>query len=372
MNWTSIFAIPNWSSQFYIIRSIRLSIAISVAIAMSSYLNLEGLYSFALFISPLLMAISDMVTDIKTRVKMLLVVWLGLSLMTLGLAFLDRSVWALIIFILVLVRASFDISFFFPPRNMFFTIILLGFSFFLPLNLEGSTIGPFLFWIMMGAFWYLFTLFIGYLTYSILEQQKEFTWANFFYIDAKHGLTKTSDFLVGKTIAKQRRAVEIHSDRLNIFSHPYRLAISMIIAYLLSLNIEFQNSYWIMMTVILIHNPSNKISAGLPKIFKRFTGTLLGLLIMAGLLYLNPNAVILYLLIAFCAFMIFLSIRDNYFVAVIFITVLVLSSLEINQNLSEFILYERFIDTIIAISIVLGAHAILSLIRKLIKKLRSY
>jgi len=372
MNWTSIFSIPNWSSQFYIIRSIRLSFAITIAAAMSSYMELSGLYSFAFFVAPLLMAISDMVTDIKTRVKMLLVVWLGLTLMTLGLAFLDRSVWTLIIFILVLVRMSFDISFFFPPRNMFFTIILLGFSFFLPLNLESNNIGPFLFWIMIGAFWYLFTLFIGYSTYSILEQQKEFTWANFFYIDSKHGLSKTSDFLVGKSIAKQRRAQEIHSDQLNVFSHPYRLAISMIIAFLLSLNIEFQNSYWIMMTVILIHNPSNKISAGLPKIFKRFTGTVLGLMIMAGILYLNPNNFILYVLLAFCSFMIFLSIRDNYFVAVIFITILVLSSLELNQNLSEFVLYERFIDTIIAISIVLGAHASLSLIRKLIKRLRSY
>ena len=143
-------------------------------------MNLSDENALALFITPLLMAISDRTTSILLRLKMLGVVWSGMFIMTLGVAFFCHTILGIILFMFVLVRAAYYFSFRFPPKNLFFTIVLLGFSFFLPLNLNLDTVPYFLFWMFIGGLVYVSSLLLGYLIYLYFSGNRALNWANFF------------------------------------------------------------------------------------------------------------------------------------------------------------------------------------------------
>ncbi len=316
------------------------------------------------------MGVSDMTTDIVTRVKMLLVNSLGLLITGISIIFIGDHPFWILLFIILLVRTTFNFSFRFPEKNLHFTIILLGFCFFLPLNLNGNNIDSFVFGLVLGSVWYLVTLYFGYLAYLFFTRKNKEDRANLFFVDSTHSKYGKTDFFANRKTALLRRKLDLNSDRLTIWSHPFRLALSMIIAFLIGFYLELNNGYWIMMTVVLLHNPSQKISAGIPRILRRFSGTVIGLILYLPIAEMNLAVYWLYILIFISAFFIFLSIRDNYFIAVIFITQMVLSSIKINFVLDKSILLERFLDTSMAILIVLFSHILLLSARSLQLKIQ--
>lgn len=365
-----LIAVPKLFLPFYRIRAFRLSLAICFCIWLGARMNLSDENALALFITPLLMAISDRTTSILLRLKMLSVVWSGLFIMTLGVAFFCHTILGIILFMFVLVRAAYYFSFRFPPKNLFFTIVLLGFSFFLPLNLNLDTVPYFLFWMFIGGLVYVSSLLLGYLIYLYFSGNRALNWANFFYLDPEHGTFYPSYFLASREEARMRRQDEGRDERKYILSHPYRLALSMLMAFLSSLYLDAQNEYWIMMTVILIHNPSSRITAGLPRIMKRFFGTILGLGVMYVLGIYTWDISLVLALIFLCVFFIFLSIQDNYFFAVIFITMMVLSVMKIRGNLFQEVLFERLLDTVLAIVLVLLCHFIVLLFARVLERFK--
>lgn len=359
-----LFKIPNLKDRFFVIRSIRLSVLLIVSVGLGPYLNLTSENSFALFSSILFLSISDMVCNIVTRYKMLLIITLGLVVMTLFLSVFNQSSVLIVIFIWLLVRESFNISFIFPKGNLFFTIMLLGFSFYLPLKMDFETSLSFCFVILGGSGLYIFSLFLGHSIYSFLERRRDPQTANLFYVEGTDLEHKTS-FIATRKEALQRRSEDLNSEHFHFFTHPYRLVVSMTLAYVFSEFLNLHNSYWIMLTVIIVHNPSQKISAGLPKIMKRFFGTIIGLVLSVGLIRFNLSPAFLYLIVGLSSFVIFLSIRHHYFMAVIFITLLVMTSIKLSQGLTFTILEERFLDTLIAICIVLSSHLLMLTLQSL-------
>ena len=369
----SLFNIPNLRNKFYLIRSIRLAIAITSAIVFAKTFDFNFITSFSLYITTVLLGVSDMSTNLVTRVKMLLVNSLGLLITGISIIFIGDHLFWILLFIVLLVRITFNFSFRFPEKNLHFTVILLGFCFFLPLELNLYNIDSFVFGLVLGSVWYIVTLYFGYLTYLFFTRENKEDRANLFFVDSTNSKYGKTSFFANRETALLRRKLDLNSDRITIWSHPYRLAISMIIAFLIGFYLKLNNGYWIMMTVVLLHNPSQKISAGIPRILRRFSGTVIGLILYLPIAEMNLAIYWLYLLIFISAFFIFLSIRDNYFVAVIFITYMVLSSIKINFVLDNSILLERFSDTSIAILIVLFSHVVLLSARSLkLKSQRSF
>ncbi|MGB0837322.1 MAG: FUSC family protein [Flavobacteriaceae bacterium] len=370
----NLFRIPNLHNRFYVIRSLRLSFILILSLWLGPYLDLSSENAFALFSSVLFLAISDMVCNISTRYKMLVIVTIGLILMTLLLSVFNTTHALIIIFIGLLVRESFTISFRFPEGNLFFTIMLLGFSFYLPLKMNFEASSEFSLFLLLGGILYLLSLFIGHRIYVVLERRKDPETAKLFYVEGTNLVQKTS-FIVSRKEALKRRSEDLNSEYFHFFTHPYRLVLSMTLAYVFSVFLDLHNSYWIMLTVIIVHNPSQKISAGIPKIMKRFFGTVIGLILCIGLIRFDLSYSVLLIIVGLSSFLIFLCMRHNYFMAVIFITLLVMTSIKLSMGLDQTILEERFIDTMIAICIVLASHLIMLSLERLFastRKPRSY
>lgn len=119
------------------------------------------------------------------------------------------------------------------------------------------------------------------------------------------------------------------------------------------------------MTIIFIHNPSKRINASIPRIVQRFLGTILGLILVALLAEWIQVATFWILITFLSSVPIFLFIRDNYFIAITFITILVMANFAFIDRLTYSILKERAIDTCLAIGIVLGVHITLYCIKRI-------
>jgi uncharacterized membrane protein YccC len=160
----------------------------------------------------------------------------------------------------------------------------------------------------------------------------------------------------------------LHEYRLNVlvenfsldstmFRHSLRLTIAVIFAYLLGLLFDIQNTYWILLTVIVIMRPSYGLTKERSK--DRIIGTLIGAAIAVGIVLLTQNVVI-YAVLAFVSLVFaFALIQQNYKFAAALITISIIFVYSlINPDAFEVIQY-RVIDTIIGATIAVVANYLL-------------
>ena len=139
-----------------------------------------------------------------------------------------------------------------------------------------------------------------------------------------------------------------------IFRHSVRLTIALLFAYLLGYFLEIQNTYWILLTVIVIMRPSYGLTKERSK--DRILGTLIGALIAVGIVLVTQN-VIVYAVLAYISLIFAFSlIQQNYksAAALVTISIIFVYSL-INPNAFEVIQY-RVLDTIIGSIIAVVAN----------------
>ena len=139
-----------------------------------------------------------------------------------------------------------------------------------------------------------------------------------------------------------------------IFRHSVRLTIALLVAYLLGYFLEIQNTYWILLTVIVIMRPSYGLTKERSK--DRILGTLIGALIAVGIVLVTQN-VIVYAVLAYISLIFAFSlIQQNYksAAALVTISIIFVYSL-INPNAFEVIQY-RVLDTIIGSIIAVVAN----------------
>ena len=130
-----------------------------------------------------------------------------------------------------------------------------------------------------------------------------------------------------------------------IFRHSLRLTLTMLIGFIVGYSIEVQQSYWIILTIIVIMRPSYGLTKQRTK--HRVLGTLIGASVGVGIVFLTQNPLI-YILIAVLSLVIGFSIvKQNYRNGAAFITLYVIFMYAlIHPNILTVIKFRVF-DTLI-------------------------
>jgi uncharacterized membrane protein YccC len=175
---------------------------------------------------------------------------------------------------------------------------------------------------------------------------------------AKVSLKKedSSQFL---TLQEYRLNVLVENFSLDstMFRHSLRLTLAIVFAYLLGILFEIQNSYWILLTIIVIMRPSYGLTKERSK--DRIIGTLIGAAVAFAIVLLTQNVIIYAVLALVSLVLAFSLIQQNYKSAAALITISIIFVYSfINPNAFEVIQY-RVIDTIIGSTIAVVANYML-------------
>ncbi|SDH01322.1 FUSC family protein [Winogradskyella thalassocola] len=135
------------------------------------------------------------------------------------------------------------------------------------------------------------------------------------------------------------------SFRSTIFRHSLRLAVAVMLGYGIGLFFDFQNPYWIILTVIVIMRPSYGLTKTRSK--DRIIGTLIGAAIASGLVFTINNPYIYGALGVLSLVVAFSMVQKNYKASATFITLSVIFIYAILQPDILKVIQFRVIDTLI-------------------------
>ena len=174
--------------------------------------------------------------------------------------------------------------------------------------------------------------------------------------DASKVSLKRQDSSQFLTLQEYRLNVLIQNFSLDstMFRHSLRLTIAIVFAYLIGFLFEIQNTYWILLTIIVIMRPSYGLTKERSK--NRLIGTLIGAVVAFGIVLITQNVVV-YSVLAFASLILAFSlIQQNYksAAALITISIIFLYSL-MNPNTFEVIQF-RVIDTFIGAAIAIVSN----------------
>lgn len=142
------------------------------------------------------------------------------------------------------------------------------------------------------------------------------------------------------------------SNALHLSSPVCRHAIRLTIGIALGIGIILVSDlhgYWVVLTTLFVLQPS--YSATRVKLKQRISGTLMGIIAGATLLYLFPTERSQLFLLAISAFLFFYYLRKNYSRAVTYITLLVLLAFNVLYQQGYVVTIPRIIDTLTGCSI---------------------
>ena len=139
--------------------------------------------------------------------------------------------------------------------------------------------------------------------------------------------------------------VENLSFKSTIFRHSLRLTITILIGLVLSHLLPFQNSYWILLTIVVIMRPGYGLTK--KRSYERIYGTVLGGLIAFGVVSVIHNNLILSILSIISMLLGFLFTQKNYKVGATFVTIyVVFAYVMLTPNIETVIQY-RILDTVV-------------------------
>jgi uncharacterized membrane protein YccC len=142
-----------------------------------------------------------------------------------------------------------------------------------------------------------------------------------------------------------------------MFRHSLRLSIAIVFAYSLGMVFDIQNTYWILLTIIVIMRPSYGLTKERSK--DRIIGTLIGAVIAVGIVLLTQNVVVYAILAIVSLIFAFALLQQNYKSAAALITISIVFVYSfINPDAFEVIQY-RVIDTVIGSTIAVVANYVL-------------
>ncbi len=142
-----------------------------------------------------------------------------------------------------------------------------------------------------------------------------------------------------------------------IFRHSLRLTITLAIGFALGQSYDFQNAYWILLTIIVIMRPGYGLTK--ERSFQRTVGTIIGGLIAFGLLFVINNTSILAVLSIICMLLGFTFTQVNYKVSATFVTMYVVFIYGILTPNSNDLVQFRILDTAIGAGLAFLANYIL-------------
>jgi uncharacterized membrane protein YccC len=148
--------------------------------------------------------------------------------------------------------------------------------------------------------------------------------------------------------------LENFSFKSALFRHSFRFMIAIVFGYLLGFLLNIQNTYWILLTIVVIMRPSYGLTKERSK--DRIIGTLIGAVIAVVIVFMTQNTIIYGILAYISLILAFSLIQQNYKSAAAFVTISIIFVYSLmNPNTFEVIQY-RVLDTIIGALIAVVAN----------------
>ncbi len=129
------------------------------------------------------------------------------------------------------------------------------------------------------------------------------------------------------------------------FRHAVRVAIVMLLGFIISKVLPFSHSYWILLTILVISKPGFSLTK--QRNYERILGTIAGAFIGLTALHFVQDKNILFLVLLVCMVLSYSFQRKNYVVSVLFMTPYILILFNFLGMGSVSVASERIIDTII-------------------------
>ncbi len=168
---------------------------------------------------------------------------------------------------------------------------------------------------------------------------------------------KKRDIDVDKFVTRQIFDYKLFIDNLSfkssIFRHSLRVAIVMLIGFVVAKSFNFSHSYWILLTILVISKPGFSLTK--QRNYERIIGTVIGAFIGMGVLIYVKDKNTLFIILLFCMIGSYSFQRKNYVVSVFFMTPYVLVLFDFLGMGSLSIARERIYDTLIGSGIALLA-----------------
>lgn len=142
-----------------------------------------------------------------------------------------------------------------------------------------------------------------------------------------------------------------------IFRHSLRLTITMVVGFVLGKVFEFQNAYWILLTILVIMRPGYALTKDRSK--QRLYGTLIGGGVAVSIVLLVQNQIVFAVLAVISLVLAFSMIQKNYKTAAAFITLNVVFVYSLlRPDVLEVIQY-RVVDTLVGAGLAFLANKFL-------------
>lgn len=137
------------------------------------------------------------------------------------------------------------------------------------------------------------------------------------------------------------------------FRHSLRVAIVMLIGFIVAKSLNFSHSYWILLTILVISKPGFSLTK--QRNYERIIGTVIGAFIGMGILVYVQDKNTLFVILLFCMIGAYSFQRKNYVVSVLFMTPYILVLFDFLGMGSLSIARERIYDTLIGSGIAILA-----------------
>ncbi len=168
---------------------------------------------------------------------------------------------------------------------------------------------------------------------------------------------KKRDVDVEKFVTRQNFEYKLFIDNISFksstFRHSLRVAIVMLIGFVVAKSFNFSHSYWILLTILVISKPGFSLTK--QRNYQRLIGTIAGAFIGMGILVYIQDKNTLFLILLFCMIGSYSFQRKNYVISVLFMTPYVLVLFDFLGMGSLAIARERIYDTLIGSGIALLA-----------------
>ena len=168
---------------------------------------------------------------------------------------------------------------------------------------------------------------------------------------------KKRDVDVDKFVNRQSFDIKLLMDNLSFnsstFRHSLRVAIVMLIGFVVAKSLNFAHSYWILLTILVISKPGFSLTK--ERNYQRLFGTVIGAFIGMGILVYIHDKNTLFVILLICMIGSYSFQRKNYVVSVLFMTPYILVLFDFLGMGSLSIARERIYDTLIGSGIALLA-----------------
>lgn len=162
---------------------------------------------------------------------------------------------------------------------------------------------------------------------------------------------------VDKFVTRQKFDAKLLLENLSFnsstFRHSLRVAIVMLIGFVVAKSLNFAHSYWILLTILVISKPGFSLTK--ERNYQRLIGTVVGAFIGMGILVYIHDKHTLFVILLVCMIGSYSFQRKNYVVSVLFMTPYILVLFDFLGMGSLSVARERIYDTLIGSGIALLA-----------------